>query len=587
MGVRQTWGRRFDFFLSIAGMTIGLGNIWRFPYLCYKNGGGVFLIPYILSVIVIGFPLFFLEASFGQYVGQGMTKAWSMIPVMKGIGIANLMITWYSNSVYGVVLAWACHYFFSSFSSVLPWTTCSNTWNTDNCVELVQTSVNLTAQNVTTLVESGSDDLELVLKSSVPSAIEFWEHQVLEKSSGIDFLGGIRWQIFFYLVGIWVIAYVCIFKGIKWSTKVVYVTATLPLVMLLVVLVRGVTLDGAAEGIRFYLSPNMTRLADAQVWMDAVTQVYYSYGIGSGALVTLASYNKFNHNVYRDSIMVALVNSGTSFISGFAVFSTLGFMAKQQNITMDAVAESGPGLVFIVYPQALAMIPHSHFWSALFFLMIIVLGFDCLFVFQECLVVSIMDVFPWWYKKKWGREIIQGIFALLIVAMATTMVTKGGIYVFVLMVDYASGGWCLFFIGTCEFIGLAWVYGADKYYEHVTDMLSNFKAPWIKYCWKFFGPGASMSILIYWLTLYKPLTYKSYTYPLWAQVLGWCLGLSSCLWIPFIGILRFVQSNGSLSQRCTWTLASKLNRQPEDSKLCVIKLSVHDKIAEEKMTEQL
>ncbi|XP_078485353.1 sodium- and chloride-dependent GABA transporter 2-like [Ciona intestinalis] len=520
MSGRQTWKRRFDFFLSIVGMTIGLGNIWRFPYLCYKNGGGVFLIPYIISVIVIGFPLFFLEASFGQYVGQGMTKAWSMIPVMKGIGIANLMITWYSNSVYGVVLAWTCHYFFSSFSSTLPWTTCSNTWNTDNCVELVQTSVNFTTQNATTLVESG--DFELGVKSSVPSAIEFWEHQVLEKSSGIDHLGGIRWQIFCYLVGTWVIAYVCIFKGIKWSTKVVYVTATLPLVMLLVVLVRGVTLDGAAEGIRFYLSPNMTRLTDAQVWMDAVTQVYYSYGIGSGALVTLASY-------------------------------------KFQNQINNVISCSFINLLHI-----------------------------CLqFVFQECLVVSIMDVFPWWYKKKWGREIIQGIFALLIVAMATTMVTKGGIYVFVLMVDYASGGWCLFFIGTCEFIGLAWVYGVDKYYEHVTDMLGNFKAPWIKYCWKFLGPGASMSILIYWLTLYKPLTYKSYTYPLWAQVLGWCLGLSSCLWIPFFGILRFVQSNGNLRQRCTWTLASKLNRQPGDSKLCVIKLSGHDEIAEEKMAEQL
>uniref|UniRef100_H2Y7H9 Transporter n=1 Tax=Ciona savignyi TaxID=51511 RepID=H2Y7H9_CIOSA len=480
MAGRQKWGKRFDFLLSIVGMTVGLGNIWRFPYLCYKNGGGAFLIPYILSVISIGFPLLFLETSFGQYVGQGMTKAWGMVPLMKGIGLANLMITWYANSLYGVVLAWAACYFVKSFSLILPWTTCSNIWNSDNCVELSHTSVNLSTNNATTPIGSGDSENSV---DSISSAVEYWENYILKESPGLEHMGGVRWELFCYLIGLWIVAYFCIFKGIKWSTKVVYVTSTLPLVMLVVVLVRGVTLDGAAEGIYFYLNPNMTKLGEPQVWMDAVTQVYYSYGI-SGVLVTLASYNKFNHDIYRfgmfclkyvisshnkphnprDSILISLVNSGTSFISGFAVFSTLGFMAKQQNISIEEVAESGPGLVFIIYPQALSMIPHPHIWSALFFLMIIFLGFDCLFVFQECLVVSIMDMFPIWYSFKWGREAIQAMFVLLIVGMATPMVTEG--------------------------------------------------------------------VLVYWLTLYKPLEYKSTVYPVWAQVLGWCLGLSSCLWIP-------------------------------------------------------
>uniref|UniRef100_H2Y7H7 Transporter n=1 Tax=Ciona savignyi TaxID=51511 RepID=H2Y7H7_CIOSA len=552
---RQKWGKRFDFLLSIVGMTVGLGNIWRFPYLCYKNGGGAFLIPYILSVISIGFPLLFLETSFGQYVGQGMTKAWGMVPLMKGIGLANLMITWYANSLYGVVLAWAACYFVKSFSLILPWTTCSNIWNSDNCVELSHTSVNLSTNNATTPIGN----------------------YILKESPGLEHMGGVRWELFCYLIGLWIVAYFCIFKGIKWSTKVVYVTSTLPLVMLVVVLVRGVTLDGAAEGIYFYLNPNMTKLGEPQVWMDAVTQVYYSYG-GSGVLVTLASYNKFNHDIYRDSILISLVNSGTSFISGFAVFSTLGFMAKQQNISIEEVAESGPGLVFIIYPQALSMIPHPHIWSALFFLMIIFLGFDCLFVFQECLVVSIMDMFPIWYSFKWGREAIQAMFVLLIVGMATPMVTEvnyllkiskfvfeyfkkmwsetlcrcyltpGGIYVFLLLNEYGGAGWCVFFIGTCEFIGLAWIYGVDRYYKHVKEMLPHISATWIKYCWKYVGPSFSMGVLVYWLTLYKPLEYKSTVYPVWAQVLGWCLGLSSCLWIPVFAVVELARSSGGIKQ---------------------------------------
>uniref|UniRef100_H2Y7I0 Transporter n=1 Tax=Ciona savignyi TaxID=51511 RepID=H2Y7I0_CIOSA len=506
---------------------------------------GAFLIPYILSVISIGFPLLFLETSFGQYVGQGMTKAWGMVPLMKGIGLANLMITWYANSLYGVVLAWAACYFVKSFSLILPWTTCSNIWNSDNCVELSHTSVNLSTNNATTPIGSGDSENSV---DSISSAVE---NYILKESPGLEHMGGVRWELFCYLIGLWIVAYFCIFKGIKWSTKVVYVTSTLPLVMLVVVLVRGVTLDGAAEGIYFYLNPNMTKLGEPQVWMDAVTQVYYSYGI-SGVLVTLASYNKFNHDIYRDSILISLVNSGTSFISGFAVFSTLGFMAKQQNISIEEVAESGPGLVFIIYPQALSMIPHPHIWSALFFLMIIFLGFDCLFVFQECLVVSIMDMFPIWYSFKWGREAIQAMFVLLIVGMATPMVTEGGIYVFLLLNEYGGAGWCVFFIGTCEFIGLAWIYGVDRYYKHVKEMLPHISATWIKYCWKYVGPSFSMveisgkvsnltvrlsvtvtppfsvqGVLVYWLTLYKPLEYKSTVYPVWAQVLGWCLGLSS------------------------------------------------------------
>uniref|UniRef100_A0A8C4T6U6 Transporter n=1 Tax=Erpetoichthys calabaricus TaxID=27687 RepID=A0A8C4T6U6_ERPCA len=128
---RGHWARKAEYFLAVGGNIVGLGNIWRFPYLCYKNGGGVFLVPYLFFLVTCGVPLFLLETSLGQYTRKSGLTCWRKIcPLFEGIGSASLIIIGYFNFTYIIILAWAFFYLFYSFSKELPWSSCNNTWNT-------------------------------------------------------------------------------------------------------------------------------------------------------------------------------------------------------------------------------------------------------------------------------------------------------------------------------------------------------------------------------------------------------------------------------------------------------------------------
>ncbi|XP_039403196.1 sodium- and chloride-dependent betaine transporter-like isoform X4 [Mauremys reevesii] len=327
MEPRGQWSNKMEFMLSMAGEIIGLGNVWRFPYLCYKNGGGAFFIPYFIFLFTCGIPVFFLETALGQYTSQGGVTAWRKIcPLFEGIGYASQVIESYLNIYYIVILSWAIFYLFSSFTAVLPWATCNNPWNSDRCVDFLNHS---NVENWTAPANATSP------------VTEFWEKRVLGLSDGIHNLGTVRWELALCLLFAWVICYFCIWKGVKSTGKVVYFTATFPYLMLFVLLIRGVTLPGAAEGITFYLKPDISRLADPQVWMDAGTQIFFSYAICLGCLTALGSYNKYNNNCYRDCFVLCFLNSATSFVAGFAIFSVLGFMAQEQGVPISEVAESG------------------------------------------------------------------------------------------------------------------------------------------------------------------------------------------------------------------------------------------------------
>ncbi|XP_038142296.1 sodium- and chloride-dependent GABA transporter 2-like [Cyprinodon tularosa] len=203
---RGKWETKKEFILSVAGAIIGLGNVWRFPYLCYKNGGGAFFIPYFLFLVTCGVPLFVLETSLGQYTSQGGILCWRKIcPLFEGMGYASQLIIFYGNISYVAILAWAFLYFFSSFSGKLPWASCNNTWNTDCCVEI---NNYIKTANWTPPVNASS------------SVIEFWQRRVLNISTGIEALGTIRWDLTLCLFLSWIICYFCVWKGVRSTGKV-------------------------------------------------------------------------------------------------------------------------------------------------------------------------------------------------------------------------------------------------------------------------------------------------------------------------------------------------------------------------------
>ncbi|XP_009985813.1 PREDICTED: sodium- and chloride-dependent glycine transporter 2-like, partial [Tauraco erythrolophus] len=130
---RGNWSSKLDFILSMVGYAVGLGNVWRFPYLAFKNGGGAFLIPYLMMLALAGIPIFFLEVSLGQFASQGPVSVWKAIPALQGCGIAMLIISVLIAIYYNIILCYTLFYLFASFVPVLPWASCNNPWNTPDC----------------------------------------------------------------------------------------------------------------------------------------------------------------------------------------------------------------------------------------------------------------------------------------------------------------------------------------------------------------------------------------------------------------------------------------------------------------------
>ncbi|XP_054609313.1 sodium- and chloride-dependent GABA transporter 2-like isoform X2 [Dunckerocampus dactyliophorus] len=536
MEERGQWSNKVEFILSVAGSIIGLGNMWRFPYLCYKNGGGAFLIPYLIFLFACGVPVFFLETALGQYTSEGGITCWRKIsPLFEGLGYGTQVIVTLLNFYYIVVLAWGMFYLSFSFSWDLPWSSCNNSWNTENCVEFQRrnTSINQT-----------------IFSNATSPVMEFWERRALRISPGIDHMGSLNWDLVLCLFIAWVMCYFCIWKGVKSTGKVVYFTATFPYLMLIVLLVRGLTLPGAGIGIQFYLYPDLGRLADPQVWMDAGTQIFFSYAICLGSLTALGSYNRYNNNCYRDCLALCFLNSGTSFVAGFAIFSILGFMSYEQNVPISEVAESGPGLAFIAYPRAVTMMPFSPLWAALFFIMIVFLGLDSQFVCVESLVTAIVDMYPAVFRRKNRRELFLLGVVFISFLVGLVMLMEGGMYVFQLFDYYAASGMCLLFMGLFETVCIAWVYGVDRFYDNIEDMIGYRPGPYIKYCWLFFTPATCIGTFAFSLIKYTPLKYNNeYVYPWWGYVIGWLLALSSMVCIPLWMAYKISTTQGTFRER--------------------------------------
>ncbi|KAM9523120.1 sodium- and chloride-dependent GABA transporter 2-like isoform 2-T2 [Salvelinus alpinus] len=556
---RGQWANKLEFLLAVAGTLVGLGNLWRFPYLCYKNGGGAFLIPYVLFLLSCGIPMFLLETAMGQYTSQGCITCWRhFCPLFEGIGYATQVVIAYAAVSYIIIQAWAFFYLFSSFSAELPWASCRNAWNTESCVEFDK--------------RNQSANWTVPVNATSP-ATEFWERRVLSISTGIEQIGRLRWELALCLLLAWILCYFCVWKGVKSTGKVVYFTATFPYLMLIVLLARGLTLPGAIDGIKFYLYPDPARLVDPQVWMDAGAQVLFSFGICQGSLTALGSYNHYNNDCYKDTFVLCLVNGGSSFVAGFAIFSVLGFMSYEQGLPISEVAASGPGLAFIAYPRAVAMMPLPQLWSICFFVMVILLGADTQFVSLECLMTSVTDMFPTVFRRGYRRELLLLCLCSVCFFLGLLLVTEGGLYFLQLFDHYVCSGNNLLLLSVCQSIAIGWIYGVDRLYDNIEDMIGYRPWPVIKYCWLYVTPTVCLGTFIFSLVQYKPLKFnKTYLYPDWAYALGWFLGLACVALVPLWMIWKVYRSKltvwQSLKQLCRPETNKALNQKQQTPEQC-------------------
>uniref|UniRef100_A0A0A9YIP2 Transporter n=3 Tax=Lygus hesperus TaxID=30085 RepID=A0A0A9YIP2_LYGHE len=542
--VRETWGRNADFLLSIIGFAVDLANVWRFPYLCYKNGGGAFLVPYTLMLVFGAVPLFYMELVLGQYNKLGPISVWKICPIFKGAGVCAVVVAFFVSFYYNVIIAWALYFLAESLVPQLPWMFCNNTWNSLDCRANSWVTFNATADGSMNITRRGEE---------TPAA-EYFNRGVLEldKSEGLHDLGFPKWQLVICVFIVYVMLYLSLFKGVKSTGKVVWLTATMPYVVLAILLVRGLMLPGALSGIKYYLQPEMSKLKETGVWVDAAVQIFFSVGAGFGVHLSYASYNNFNNNCFNDCIITSCVNSFTSFFSGFVIFTYLGFMSHKQGIPIDEVAAEGPGLVFQVYPEAVATLPGSHFWSVLFFFMLIMLGLDSGMGGLECIITGVIDEYGGYLRRtkyhKYTREIFTAVLVGTSFSVALLNVTPGGMYFFHLMDTYA-GGLSLLCSALFEAIAVAWFYGMERFCEDVHEMLGWRPGIIWRILWKFVSPLLLSSVILASLFDSDVLSYKEYIYPGWAVGVGRAIGLTSFLMIPGLAIFQLVRTPGTLREK--------------------------------------
>ncbi|KAG8567794.1 hypothetical protein GDO81_013778 [Engystomops pustulosus] len=426
---RPTWGSKVQYILAQVGFSVGLGNVWRFPYLCHQNGGGAFLLLYFLLLLVIGIPLFFLELAAGQSIRQGSIGVWKHIsPRLAGIGFASCVVCSFVALYYNVIIGWSLFYMFNSFQYPLPWENCSILAN--------QTQKECAKSSATTY---------------------FWYRKALDVTDSIG-ASEMNWPMTGCLVLAWILVCGGMIKGIKSSGKVMYFSSVFPYIVLVCFLVRGLLLDGAMDGIRIMFTPKLEIWGDVQVWRQAATQVFFALGLGFGSVIAYSSYNDRDNNCHFDAILVSFINFMTSILATLVVFAVLGFRANDianqcilenvkkinglveggawldipaplDNMTSteysdwymsaDAVANltkygitncraedemnkgvEGTGLAFIAFTEAMSRFPASPFWSLLFFLMLLNLGLSTMFGNMQGIITPLLDNFTCLRKRK-------------------------------------------------------------------------------------------------------------------------------------------------------------------------------------------
>lgn len=598
---REQWSGKFDFFLSSLSYSVGLGAVWRFPYVCYKNGGGAFLVPFFIFLVLVGIPLMYLETSVGQFSSRGPILSWVMVRLFKGVGISMNIINHYVNIYYIMVLGYAFYYLVLSIRAELPWEKCGS-WASPNCVDdfrkgyfvfdacknetnetmLYKCEYNGRCYNLTLLGSENTGDCQnedyknfsTGYFNPVYPSQDYWKNQILQQTPSMNETGGLVWQLVVSLLFSWIVCFLALFKGVKVSGKIVYFTALFPYLVLLILGIKGWTLDGAEIGIKFYITPDWSRLSDSAVWNAAAVQVFFTLSLSYGGLVALSSYNPYRNNILRDTIVLSISNFLTCILAGFVVFSYMGYLSKVTGLDIDKVVQAGQGLTFVVYPYAVTTIPPAPLWSVFFFVMILSLGMGTMMASVETLVTSLEDFFPK-LKKPRTKIITLAIICVMYFLKGLLLTSQAGTYWLELMDTY-SANYAILIIAFAECLSVSWFFGTRRFLTDISTMLdispkvirvANFF--WIA-AWKFVTPLLLAALTIFsWYGDSGTIVTEDGEYPAWSNVVGHLLSVSSTLgiigWMVYeIGwnvIHKGEPFSNLLKEDPTWRPKSEVDRQ--------------------------
>ncbi|XP_018788840.1 PREDICTED: sodium-dependent nutrient amino acid transporter 1-like [Bactrocera latifrons] len=546
---RKNWSGKLDFLMSCISVSVGLGNIWRFPFIAYENGGGVFLIPYIIILFLIGKPMYYMEALLGQFASKSSVKMWSACPIFMGVGIGQAIATFAVLTYYSALIAVTIYYFIASFQSPLPWAYCREDWL--NCVGASLSN----SENV-----SSSEKLQ-------SSSELYFSKTVLREFDDIsEGIGIPSWRLILTLLLSWIVTYLILIKGMRSLGKVAYFLAIFPYVILITLLIRAVTLEGSVDGIIYFLKPEWNKLLNMKVWKEAVVQCFFSLAVSFGPIVAFSSHNQFRYKVYRDAMIVTTLDTITSLVAGITIFGILGNLALNLNApNIREVVRSGTGLAFISYPDAIAKFNFvPQLFSVLFFFMLFVLGIGTLAALQSALVTIICDQFK--LKRFWLASLIATIIEF---GISILYVTPGGQWILNL-VDYFAGTYIVFSLAVFEIVGITWFYGLRNFCDDVEFMTNRKVSIYWRLCWGIITPLLLAVIFIYSLAVMEPLTYAGWSYPTSAEIVGWILLLIGFLQFPLWGIwYLYIHKEATFKRTITISISPSQKWGPTDPEIYV------------------
>ncbi|VDN05708.1 unnamed protein product [Thelazia callipaeda] len=530
--VRDLWKTQFEFFLSLLGFMVGVGNTLKFPSLAYEHGGGVFLISYFICLFLLGLPIVFMHLCIGQYSGLSASGAfWKLMPIASGIGWTLVILAIPVSIYYNIIVAWSIYYFWFSlkgfFIKELPWSQLLNR------TALIFQESQFSIANVTTAMWNATFS-----NTDIP---------ITPDNMTSPTLGPIQSHLVLSLAFAWILVFFGVFNGIGSIGWAVTVTSTLPYLLLGILLLRGVSLPGASQGLAFLFKPDVGKIWSIPIWKAAAEQVFYSLGIDAGPLISMASFSRYRNNIYRDAVAVVLMYINF-ILSAMVIFSFIGFIAQNQQRPLDEILQHDPlYIAFTIYPDVTSFMDvMGPLWAALFFSMLTLSAVDAQFAWIEMIVSSIMNKLDKIDKRTETRLVVGLCIICFICGLPLT--TRGGIYIFH-SIENLNANWNSFSISLLQIIVICYIYGVDNFIVDVGEMLQNLiikrKNTWhrlkfffgptggyIRWTWSFCSPCILAFLLFASIFSYQRLTLEDQAIPLRYELVGWFMMVGPLVVIP-------------------------------------------------------
>ena len=429
---RSTWGTRAGFIMAAVGSAVGLGNIWRFPYVAYENGGGAFFIPYLFALLTAGIPILILEFTIGHKFRGSAPLSFFRMSGKKAewIGWWAIFVSFVISVYYAVIIAWAMRYTIFSFNQA---------WGEDTEGFLFNDFLQLTTPGET---------------------------------------GSIVWGVFIPLALVWIITLGILAAGVKKGIEMANrIFIPILVVIFLIIVIRAVTLDGAMMGLDAFFKPNFDAIMDPEVWVAAYGHIFFSLSVAFAIMITYSSYLPKKSDITNNAFITGFANSGFELLAGIGVFAALGFMANQSGVEVADVAAGGVGLAFVVFPQIINEFPGMNgLFGALFFLSLTLAGLTSL--------MSITETYVAGFSEKFGISRIKavlfggGLAALISILFAT----QGGLN-FLDIVDYFINQFGVAALGLVEVIMVVWILRKTDGLQTHANKLSDIRlGAWWKIC---------------------------------------------------------------------------------------------------------